>query len=87
MSYNITSQNLRSPREALYIIAHYNTNAMFHRDNSVNFMFNTLNAELNPICHLLALLEAHYILHVSTKRVNTLRQLQKSNVLYIKKSH
>jgi hypothetical protein len=27
--------------------------------------FNPLNAELNPICHLLALLGAHHILHVS----------------------
>jgi len=31
--------------------------------------FNSLNAELNPICHLLALLEAHHILHVSRIRV------------------
>jgi len=31
---------------------------------------NPLNAELNPICHLLALLEAHHILHVSRVRVN-----------------
>jgi hypothetical protein len=29
-----------------------------------------LNAELNPICHLLALLGAHHILHVSRIRVN-----------------
>jgi len=28
-------------------------------------VFNPLNAELNPICHLLALLGAHHILHVS----------------------
>jgi len=28
-----------------------------------------LNAQLNPICHLLALLEAHHILHVSRIRV------------------
>jgi len=28
-------------------------------------LFNPLNSELNPICHLLALLEAHHILHVS----------------------
>ena len=28
-------------------------------------MFNSLNAELNPICHLLALLGVHHILHVS----------------------
>ena len=31
---------------------------------------NPLNAELNPICHLLALLGAHHFLHVSRIRVN-----------------
>ena len=31
--------------------------------------FNPLNAELNPICHLLALLGAHHILHISNIRV------------------
>jgi hypothetical protein len=31
--------------------------------------FNPLNAELNPICHLLALLGAHYTLYVSRIRV------------------
>ena len=30
---------------------------------------NPLNAELNPICHLLALLGAHHILHVTRIRV------------------
>jgi hypothetical protein len=30
---------------------------------------NPLNAELNPICHLLALLGAHHILYVSRIRV------------------
>jgi len=30
---------------------------------------NTLNAELNPICHLLRVLGAHHILHVSRIRV------------------
>jgi hypothetical protein len=35
--------------------------------------FNPLNAELNPICHLLALLGAHYILHVSRIRVNIIQ--------------
>ena len=29
---------------------------------------NALNAELNPICHLLTLLGAHHILHVSRIR-------------------
>jgi len=27
-------------------------------------LLNPLNAKLNPICHLLALLRAHHILHV-----------------------
>ena len=31
---------------------------------------NPLNAYLNPICHLLALLGAHHILHISRIRVN-----------------
>jgi len=35
-------------------------------------LINPLNAELNPICHLLALLEAHRILHVSRIRVKAL---------------
>ena len=35
---------------------------------------NSLNAELNPICHLLALLGAHHILHVSGLRVKFGRQ-------------
>jgi len=35
----------------------------------VDFDINPLNAELNPICHLLALLGAHHILHISSIRV------------------
>ena len=39
--------------------------------NTLNFKtFNPSNAELNSICHLLALLGAHHILHVSRIRVN-----------------
>jgi hypothetical protein len=38
---------------------------------SVYFItINPLNAKLNPICHLLALLGAHPILHISRVRVN-----------------
>jgi hypothetical protein len=33
---------------------------------------NRLNAELNPICHLLALLRVHHFLHVSRIRVKSL---------------
>jgi len=35
-------------------------------------MFNSLNAELNPICHLPALLGVHHFLHVSRIRVKIL---------------
>jgi hypothetical protein len=37
-----------------------------------NEEINPLNAKLNTICHLPALLEAHHILHVSSIRVNDL---------------
>jgi len=37
---------------------------------TVSAKFNPLNAELNPICHLLALVGARHILHVSGVRVN-----------------
>jgi hypothetical protein len=37
-----------------------------------NWVFNPLNAELNPICYLLALLGAHHFLHVSRIRVKSL---------------
>jgi len=39
--------------------------------NAVYFLLlNPLNAKLNPICHMLALLGAHPILHISRIRVN-----------------
>jgi len=38
-------------------------------DGGTEEYINPLNAELNPICHLLALLEVHHFLHVSKIRV------------------
>ena len=35
-----------------------------------SYFFNPLNAELNPTCHLLALLGAHPIIHISRIKVN-----------------
>jgi hypothetical protein len=35
---------------------------------------NPLKAKLNPICHLLAVLRAHLILHVSSLRVNAINR-------------
>ena len=40
--------------------------------------FNPLNAELNPICHLLALLGSHHIFHVSVLRVNKPKSVNKN---------
>ena len=41
-------------------------------ENASPFLFNPLNAELNPICHLLALLGGATIIVVSRLRVNLL---------------
>jgi hypothetical protein len=49
----------------------------FHCDKKAPYFGLTLlNAELNPICHLLALLGAHHIPHVSRIRVNIVLSLR-----------
>ena len=52
-------------------------------------ILNPLNAELNPICYLLALLGAHHFLHVNRIRVKslTLRQLMAYIYIYIYMEH
>ena len=47
-----------------------NTYCFFMATMVARTPLNLLNAELNPICHLMALLGAHHILHVSRARVN-----------------
>jgi hypothetical protein len=56
---------------------------LLHTDMSVilHTDINPLNAELNPICHLRALLGAHHILHVSRVRVNGVVRCSESRVL------
>jgi hypothetical protein len=44
---------------------------------------NPLNAELNPICYLLALLGAHHFLHVSRIRVKSLTLRLIMSYIYI----
>ena len=51
--------------------------------NSSYKLCNPLNDELNPICHLLALLGAHHILHVSRIRVKKLNTVQWRAVLEV----
>ena len=47
------------------------------------YKFNPLNAELNPICYLLALLGAHHFLHVSRIRVKSLTLRLLISYIYI----
>ena len=56
-----------------------------HRNVILRNNINPLNAELNPICYLLALLGAHHFLHVSRIRVKslTLRLLMSYIYIYI----
>ena len=57
-------------KTAMFNKAKVKTSSLLDRDGEVNgSCFNPLNSELNPICHLLALLEAHHILHISRIRV------------------
>ena len=52
--------------QILFVILEY----FLEKKSLENSIFtNHLNAELNPTCHLLALLEAHHILHVSRIRL------------------
>ena len=48
---------------------------------------NSLNAELNPICYLLALLGAHHFLHVSRIRVKSLTLRLLMSYIYIYMEH
>ena len=47
------------------LTAFLGTTSLFEEALSQTKLINHLNAELNPICHLLALLGAHHIFHVS----------------------
>jgi hypothetical protein len=47
-----------------------------NNNNNNNNTLNPLNAKVNPTCHLLALLEAHSILHVSRVMFNFLKAEQ-----------
>ena len=50
-------------------------------------LVNPLNAELNPICYLLALLRAHNFLHVSRIRVKSLTLRLLMSYMYIYGAH
>ena len=50
-------------------------------------IFNPLNAELNPMCYLLALLGAHHFLHVSRIRVKSLTLRLLMSYIYVYMEH
>ena len=54
---------------------------MRQRNTARKCNINPLNTKLNPICHLLALLGAHHILHVRRVRVNNTTEGQNNNDL------
>ena len=54
-----------------------------HPPSMLLISINPLNAELNPICQLLALLGAHHILNISRIRVNmALVPVKNTSMLY-----
>ena len=67
--------------KATYVFHSHMLLCVFH----IVLVINPLNAELNPIGYLLALLGAHHFLHVSRIRVKslTLRQLMSFIYIYI----
>jgi len=62
-------------------------NCRLKTESSAINILSPLNAKLNPICHLLALLGAHHILHVSRIRVKCFNSIfavyLPTNLLYV----
>jgi hypothetical protein len=77
---NLTPTGIRSPDlpargKSLYRLSYpspYINNNGKIKSIPTLYCINPLNTELNPICHLMALLGAHPVLHVSRIRVNVL---------------
>jgi hypothetical protein len=63
-----------------FLITYFTDEELISLNDKVNI--NPLNAELNPIRHLLALLGAHHMLHVSRIRVNSKYHDLYTNVHY-----
>ena len=73
-------------------LAHWGGGAVAPKEEKLAFilclrLFNPLNPELNPICYLLALLEAHHFLHVSRVRVKLLTLRLLMSYIYIWSTH
>jgi hypothetical protein len=53
----------------------------------VTVYINSLNAELNPMCHFLALLGAHHILHNSRIKVNYWNNVREGKFMWLQISN
>ena len=67
--------------EKIYIEKIYAKTYLMKR---TRFSLNPLNADLNPICHLLALLGTHLILHVDRIRVTVSSNYTHYNITYLR---
>jgi len=56
---------------------------ILHGVKNIKLTINPLNAELNPICYLLALLGPHHFLHVNRIRVKSLTFRLLMSYIYI----
>jgi len=74
--YNYQLEKLKSPKIELCLVTCPCDQLLYFSYPSVTIqtLVNPLNAELNPICHLLALL-AHPVLHISRIRVKQSRSI------------
>ena len=83
LKWTVDSTVVQPSAELLYKLTPKISSSDSHSEDEAGI--NTLNAELNPICYLLALLGAHHFLHVSRIRVKslTLRLLMSYIYIYI----
>ena len=65
-----------NPKLSSYLSGKLLQSARKHSAVVLSVNFDPLNAELNPICYLLALLAVHHFLHVSRIRVKSLTRRQ-----------
>jgi hypothetical protein len=71
-----TVNGVCTPNRLLKLNLHKADTHTLKKDYGLLHSFNPLNAELNPICDLLALLGAHLIVHVSRIRVKIEPKIQ-----------
>ena len=79
----IFRQNLIINKTLTVICCHLSSHNEITTDKLSPKQLNPLNAELSPICHLLALLVVHHFLHLSRIRVKSLNLRLLMSYIYI----